>query len=225
MLKTLRRWIERLEPSGERRTIWSDYAKKNSYSSEEALAKRDFIDSFVRTVRPKKLWDVGCNTGDYSCTALDAGAELVVGFDADHGALDCAVQRARREHRNFLPLYLDVANPAPSQGWAQLERRGLRERADACAVMALAVIHHLAIGRNIPLPSVIAWLVQLAPQGVIEFVPKTDPMIQNLLQLREDIFDNYHESVFLQTLQESAEIVASIVVSASGRRLFWYRKR
>ena len=48
--------------------------------------------------------------------------------------------------------------------------------------------NHLAIGRNIPLPQVVAWLCGLAPRGVIEFVRKDDPTVQQMLSLREDIF-------------------------------------
>jgi ribosomal protein L11 methylase PrmA len=40
------------------------------------------------------LWDLGCNTGEYSELALSSGATDVVGFEADHGALDQAFARA-----------------------------------------------------------------------------------------------------------------------------------
>lgn len=225
MLTGLRRWISRLEPVGENKSVWSDYATDNSYAIGEARAKREFVASFVAKVQPEMLWDIGCNTGDYSCVALDAGARLVVGFDGDHRALDLAVERARIEKLNFLPLYLDAANPTPSQGWAQQERPGLFQRGEADGLLALALVHHLAIGRNIPLPSIVQWLVQLSPQGIIEFVPKTDPMVRRLLQLREDIFDDYHEETFVEALLAEAEIVSETTLSASKRRLFWYQKR
>ena len=225
MLSGLRRWIGGLEPSGEKKTVWSDYARDNSYASNEARLKREFVASFAAALRPSLLWDIGCNTGDYSEVALDAGAGLVVGFDADQRALDLAVARGRAEDLNFLPLYLDAANPPPSQGWAQQERPGLSQRAECEAILALAIVHHLAIGRNIPLPAVVNWLVGMAPQGVIEFVQKSDPMVQRLLQLRDDIFEDYQESTFMQALEARADIVKSLTVSASGRRLFWFRRR
>jgi ribosomal protein L11 methylase PrmA len=170
------------------------------------------------------LWDIGCNTGDYAGVALAAGVDAVVGFDFDQGALEIAFSRAKEENLNFLPLFLDAANPPPSQGWAQGERLGLGQRANADALMALALIHHLAIGRNIQLPAAVDWLVGLAPVGVIEFVQKTDPMVQTLLQLREDIFDDYSEETFLNTIQRRADIVHVETVSANGRRLFWYTR-
>jgi ribosomal protein L11 methylase PrmA len=168
----------------------------------------------------RMVWDIGCNTGDYSVAALQAGARSAIGFDFDQGALDIAFDRARSERRNFLPLFLDATNPAPDQGWSQAERRGLGARAAADAVLALALIHHMAISKNVPLDQVVSWLTSLAPSGVIEFVPKSDPMVVELLRLRADIFPDYNEEQFVRSLQQRARIVASETVSASGRKLF-----
>ena len=61
----------------------------------------------------------------------------------------------------ILPLLLDLANPSPAQGWAQPERLSLEQRGPADAVMALALVHHLAIGRNLPLDRIAAFLSRL----------------------------------------------------------------
>ena len=98
------------------------------------------------------------------------------------------------------------------------------QRAGADGILALAVVHHLCIGRNIPLQEVIDWLVAMAPEGVIEFVQKSDPMVQSLLRLREDIFDDYNEETFLRHLGRKASIVRSETVSGANRRLFWFRR-
>ena len=121
----------------------------------------------------------------------------MIGFDFDQGSLDLAFDRARSEKLAFTPLFLDVTNPAPDQGWGQAERRGLRARAKADGVLALALIHHVAIAKNVPLGDVVGWLTDMAPRGVIEFVPKTDPMVVELLKLREDIFPHYDEEHFV----------------------------
>ena len=225
MLVQLKDWIERLEPLNTGKTVWGDYAKSHSYSSDEVLKKRDFIAKFVESVQPQLVWDLGCNTGDYSTVALQAGAQFVTGFDFDQKALELAFLRAKEEKLTFLPLFFDAANPSPNQGWAEKERRGLKARASADAILALAFIHHLAISRNIPLPDLIMWLTGFAPQGVIEFIPKSDPMVQQLLSLREDIFDDYSEERFLHYLSQSTQIIDSQVVSDSGRRLIWYSRQ
>jgi hypothetical protein len=224
MLTSLRDWIADLHPRDTGPSVWSAYSTQHSYSDAEAAAKRDFVGAFTAAAKPGILWDLGCNTGNYSKVALNSGAQLAVGFDADHGALEFAYDRARAEDLNFLPLYLDATNPPPSQGWAECERRGLSARAPADGILALALIHHLAIARNIPLEQVVNWLLGLAPQGVIEFVPKNDPMVQRLLQLREDIFPNYSADEFLRLLSSRAQIVSRETISKTGRQLIWYSR-
>jgi ribosomal protein L11 methylase PrmA len=224
MLHQLRSWIAGLHPAGDRGTVWQDYADTHSYSQEEHQKKKAFVSAFVESVRPGMLWDIGCNSGDFSDVALQSGAGTVIGFDFDQGALDAAFVRAKEGGMNFLPLFQDATNPSPDQGWRQAERNGLGERRDADALLGLALIHHLAIGRNIPLPDVIDWLTGFAPQGVVEFVPKDDPMIQRMLMLREDIFDGYDYDRFSNQLNTRARIVREQRVSQSGRMLVWYER-
>lgn len=219
MLHGLRRWIDRLTPADRKKTTWQDYARSHSYSSDEAAAKRSFVEDFARTARVAHVWDIGCNTGDYAVAALEAGAAIAIGFDADHGALDLAFARARESGARFLPLFLDATNPSPAQGWAQAEREGLDARASADGVLALAVVHHLAITRNLPLAGIVRWLTGLAPRGVIEFVPKDDPMVQQLLALRPDIFPDYREDAFLAHVRTAARVERTARVSGAGRLL------
>ena len=117
---------------------------------------------------------------------------------------------------------MDAANPSPAQGWAQAERKGLRERANADALIALAIIHHIAIGRNVPLDMAVDWIVGLAPIGVIEFPSKDDPMVRTLLANRDDIFPDYTEEAFLAAVSGRARIVRQAHVSDNGRLLVWY---
>ena len=218
-LTDLRDWIAGLEPKNRGPTVWSDYTKSNSYAPQEEALKQEFVADFVRHRKPLQVWDLGCNSGAYAAVCLKAGADYIVGFDSDHGALDLAFRRAQEEQLRFLPLFLDIANPSPSQGWAQRERYGLRERASADGVIALALIHHMSIGGNVPLAGAVGWLVGLAPRGVIEFVPKKDPMVQELLRFREDVFPNYTQENFLRELQTLASVERRETSSSTGRLL------
>ena len=222
MLRGLRKWIAGLEIKSRDKSVWQDYATDNSYADEEVARKRQFVAEFVSAVKPRLLLDIGCNTGDYSELALQSGAELAVGFDFDPGALEQGTRRAQVRQLNFLPLHLDACNPSPDQGWLQSERRGFLQRANGDAMLALALVHHLAIARNTPLDQTVGWLTDRAPAGVIEFVPREDAMVQRLLQLREDLFDDYDAAVFESLLADRARIHKSEQVSASGRTLYWY---
>jgi len=221
MLTGLRNYIAKLELS-KSATVWQNYADDNSYAKIQADEKRQFVCEMVEATNPDVLFDLGCNSGDYSQAALDAGAGSVVGFDFDQGALEHAYKRFDAADAPVLPLWLDAANPSPSQGWAQSERKGLAERSKADALIALAFIHHIVIGRNIPLDMAIDWLIGMAPVGIIEFPSKNDPMVNRLLSQREDIFPDYEESNFLSILGSKAKIVRSQHLSQDGRLLIWY---
>ena len=214
--------LHRRTPAQGDATVWGDYAGDNSYADAEAAAKRRFVSEMVAATRPGLLLDLGCNSGDYSCAALEAGAGRVIGFDFDHGALERAFARFDAARADLLPLWLDAANPSPSQGWGQAERQGLAERARADALIALAFIHHIAIGRNVPLDMALDWLLAMAPVGVIEFPPKSDPMVQRLLSQRDDIFPDYDEANFLALLGARARVVRAGHLSEGGRLLVWY---
>ncbi|HEX2134911.1 MAG TPA: class I SAM-dependent methyltransferase [Microvirga sp.] len=222
LLVQLRHKIQGLEPRDTGRTVWGDYEHTHTYDSSEEQAKKRFVAAFCEAVKPKLLWDVGCNTGEYSEVALSAGAGEVVGFDFDQGALERAYARASHKALPLLPLFQDAANQSPDQGWNGSERKGLANRAQADGLLALAFEHHLAIGRNVPLDRVVDWLVSHAPRGVVEFVQKSDPTVQRMLALREDIFDRYEEAAFESALAARARIVRSEVVSTAGRKLYWF---
>ncbi len=222
-LVQLRNWIAGLAPKDTGKTVWGGYAGDNTYDETEAGEKKAMVAEFVTSTQPRLLLDLGCNSGDYSALALRSGAKKALGLDADHGALEQAFARAQAEDLDFLPLFQDSANPSPGQGWNGKERKGLAERCDQVdAVMALAFEHHLAIGRNIPLPDVIGWITSLAPRGLIEFVRKDDPTVRKMLALRDDIFDSYSLEEFTAALQRRARIVAQRSVSHTGRELFWF---
>lgn len=224
LLTELRNWIASLE-SRRHRSYWNDYAVDNSYDKTSREAKHSFIARFVAEHSIRTLLDIGGNSGDYSITALDAGASHSVVLDSDLDALDVAYMRSRDKYPGLLPLVMDCSDPSPSLGWNQAERSGLLERAKFDAVLALAVSHHLAIGRNIPPRSLVEWLVGLAPHGVVEFVPKEDPMVKRMLTLREDVFHDYDEAHFLAYLKNVADVTSIERLGVGGRIIISYRRK
>jgi len=225
VLQGMRTWVDGLKPRGIGGGAWSDYAERASYLPEETEAKRTFVTRYAEQHKPVELFDLGCNTGSYSQTALLTGVTgHVIGFDFDAGALEAAVARADDHQLDFLPLFLDAMNPSSDLGWAQKERRGFKNRAKADGLLALAFLHHIVIGRNVPIAQAVEWLISLAPSGVVEFVPKQDSMVQLMLTHRDDIFPTYHIDAFRHELMRWALIVNERIVSGSGRTLFEYQR-
>ena len=91
--------------------------------------------------------------------------------------------------------------------------------------MALALIHHLAISNNVPLPSVAAFFASLASGLIIEFVPKTDPKVRVLLATREDVFPDYTREGFEAAFASHFAIEATTPLAESERILYRMRRR
>jgi len=102
----------------------------------------------------------------------------------------------REGEANILPLWLDLTNPSPAIGWEHSERASLLERGPADVVMALALVHHLAISNNLPLSRIAAFFARISENVIIEFVPKEDSQVQRLLSSRKDIFNDYTRQGF-----------------------------
>jgi ribosomal protein L11 methylase PrmA len=223
-LRSMRGLVAGLEPPASQNSPWQDYERNAQYTPDERAAKARFVASAVSASGAQTVWDLGCNSGEYSEIALANGARLSIGLEPDAGALNAAFKRAETRKLNFLPLSVDLVNPSPSAGWRQRERLGLSERANADFVLCLALLHHLVLGRNLPLPEVLGWLVSLAPHGVLEFVPKSDPMAHQLLTWKPTIAPDYELDVVREVLGSMARITREKVVTSSGRTLFAYSR-
>lgn len=225
VLTELRAWISGLKSGRPHATFWNEYATENSYSAHMKRVKEAFIADWASaSVKGGTVWDIGGNTGDYSAAAIKAGASAAIVFDADLDSLEKAYERRKAGLPGLLPLLIDIADPSPGMGWRQKERKGLDQRTKPEGVMALAVIHHLAIGRNLPLEEIIDWFVTTAPRGIIEFVPKTDPMVAEMLLLREDVFSDYDEAHFRSYLGSRAKITREHTFAENGRLIVSYER-
>ncbi len=101
------------------------------------------------------------------------------------------LQVRKEKTTHLLPLLLDLTNPSAASGWNNEERQSFKERGPLDLVMALALIHHLAISNNVPLERVAESFAGMGKWLIIEFVPKNDSQVQRLLSSRLDIFDHY----------------------------------
>ena len=166
------------------------------------------------------VWDLGCNDGRFS-RLVAASAQTVVAMDSDTGSIDRLYGELRQEKRtNILPLLMNVANPSPSQGWAQRERASLTDRARPDLTLALALVHHLVISANVPLSSVVEWMAGIARELVIEFISKDDPMVQRLLLNKDDTYGDYRRDAFEQYLERRFKIESRAELPGGTRTLY-----
>jgi hypothetical protein len=226
LVDSLERAVSRLswEPGS---SPWVGYYEEaESYSPEAADHKLELVQKLLAEADPRSVWDLGANTGRFSRLAAERGIPTVA-FDLDAGAVERAYRETRRagESALLLPLVLDLSNPSSSLGWAGRERMSLAERGPADLVMALALVHHLAIGNNVPLPEVASYLHELGRWALVEFVPKQDPKVAELLAVREDVFPHYTREGFERAVAEHFETVRREEIRGSGRVLYLLRGR
>jgi hypothetical protein len=219
LIDSLRSAVEKLtwDPQA---TPWSDYYQECSYSSQALEHKQQLVRQYLEAIHPRTVWDLGANTGTFSHTATGLGA-FAVAFDSDPGAVETCY-RACRDARdaNLMPLLLDLTNPSPGLGWELAERASFLDRGPADTVLALALVHHLAIANNSPLARIAAFLAKLGDSLIIEWVPRSDPQVQRMLTTREDIFDEYTREAFERAFSRHFRITCHSEVEDTGRILY-----
>jgi hypothetical protein len=150
----------------------------------------------------------------------------VIAFDQDPGVVEYHWRNLSAEARaSVLPLVMDLTNPSPAIGWAHAERRSLLQRGPADVAMALALVHHLAIGNNVPLSRVAELFAAAGNRVVVEFVPREDPMVRQLLASRRDIFTDYTIESFRGAFGERFTTLDESPVTDSLRTLFLLERR
>ncbi|MGH9465153.1 MAG: SAM-dependent methyltransferase [Thermoanaerobaculia bacterium] len=223
LCESLERAIRRPRWRGQA-SMWSEYYGDTNYSAAAFAHKRELVGDFLSRVRPASLWDLGANTGLFSRQAAAAGIPTLA-FDADPVAVELAFRECRRlGERRVLPLCLDLTNPSPALGWAHAERASLVERGPAGAVLALALVHHLAIGNNVPLQSVAALIARLTGAAIVEWVPKEDSQVKRLLASREDVFREYARGPFEAAFTAHFALAAQAPIRDSCRILYLFQR-
>ncbi|MBI1860522.1 MAG: class I SAM-dependent methyltransferase [Deltaproteobacteria bacterium] len=171
LMRQLRRSLERTITTTS--SHWTGYASNpESYEPSQAEDKRRWVESVFARIQPKRVLDVGCNTGDYSILAEKLGAN-VTSVDSDPAVIDRLWQRAQHERLRILPLVVSITQPSPAMGWRNRQARSFVSRCQSSphdTVAMFALLHHLMVRELIPIEEIIAlagdlttrhWIVEL----------------------------------------------------------------
>ena len=207
------------------KTEWGEYYTFTNYTKGAFSDKGKFITQITKRIKPKLVWDLGANDGYFSRLAGKYGAQ-VVAFDIDPVAVEKNyLQIKKKKETNLLPLLIDLTNPTGDYGWANKERPMMVKQSRPDMVMALALVHHLAIGNNVPLNKIAEYFASLGKYLIIEFVPKEDSKVRKLLASREDIFLDYKQTVFERVFAKYFKLVNKHIVKGSMRTLYLYENK
>jgi len=224
IIESLKRTVQSLKwkPKG---TQWAEYYTFTNYTNRAFQQKEEIISKIIKAAKPKTVWDIGANDGKFSRIASASGA-LTTSFDIDPASVEKNYLQCKANgETRILPLLMDWTNPSPGIGWSNEERMSIVERGPVDMVLALAFVHHIAIGNNVPLDMIARLLADLCKSLIIEWVPKEDSQVKKLLLNREDIFKNYTEQGFLSTFSRYFIIDSKIPLEDSARIIFCMRHK
>lgn len=205
-------------------TEWGDYYSFTNYNKTSFNNKKVVIEKYLKKIKPKSVWDLGANNGEFSRIASNLNIPTVA-FDIDPKAVEINYRITKQKNEKFmLPLRIDLTNPSSAIGWANDERKTLAERGPVDLVMALALIHHLAISNNLPFAKIAKYFSTLGKYLVIEFVPKEDSKVKILLSTRIDIFSEYDQKSFEKEFSKYFKILDKNNLKNSKRVLYLMNK-
>ncbi len=226
MYNRLRRTLQSVRPKQFRKTLWSDYMESHSYPEGAFKAKEEFLRNFINECQPRKVLDVGSNTGYFSTLVSSSGAKTVA-IDSDPACMGLLWQRAKSENLNILPLVVDLSRPSAAIGWRNSKCAAFIDRADHAfdTVLMLALLHHLMITERIPVEEVLDLASEMTTRWlVIEFVAPQDEMAKTLTRGRDNLYVDLTLSAFEAACQCRFHIIRSRHLNGTHRWLYLLEK-
>jgi 2-polyprenyl-3-methyl-5-hydroxy-6-metoxy-1,4-benzoquinol methylase len=202
------------------RSNWSHYYQESILSTEYLSQKEKIVMDIADQVSADTVIDLGANDGHFS-KLFAKKFRQVIAVDSDSRSISNLYLHVQ-EHKikNILPLVIDLSNPSPALGFANNERSSFTSRCKPDLVLCLALIHHLVIGKNIPLHFIADYFASFAPQLIIEFVPKQDEKVKQMLKTRKDVFMDYDKKTFENSFGRHYEFKRKELVEGTFRTIY-----
>lgn len=207
---------------------WGDYYNNTNYDDKALRHKIKLVSDYIDNIKFKRddiLFDIGANDGKFSRIAAKKNIN-VISYDFDINCINHNYNMIKEsKEENILPLFLDVTNPTPDIGFGLVERKSINSRGNVRCVMALALIHHIAISNNVYFDDIGKWFSKLGNYLIIEFVPKDDSKVEKLLRTRKDIFDWYDINTFEECMCKYFKIIKKDNIKSSKRVIYLMRAK
>lgn len=165
---------------------WVTYGNSRAhYSGNAKKNKHQVVARWIERLKPSWVIDLGANTGEFVNIAVDHGAN-VIAVDSDHDCIDY-IYKNSTGNAHVYPVIANLGDLCGGSGWLGSEHSGLMDRLTGMGdvVMALALLHHLAISESIPLDYVAEMIAKLTKTyAMVEFLGEDDPLLCDLSQQR-----------------------------------------
>jgi SAM-dependent methyltransferase len=191
----VRRRVEKLNVAVTGSAYATYYEDKGEAFSREPQPewtnKQRVVNDALSRFKPGSVLDLGSNAGWFSMLAATHGCS-VVAVDLDEASIDRLYSTARREGLSVIPLVVNLAAPIPERFALKFEKEpslsaiGSDEPVVSSPVkrlrcdmtLALAIVHHLALGQGMSFEQIAKLFDALSRDQVcVEFVDMQDRMI------------------------------------------------
>jgi hypothetical protein len=202
-------------------STWSSYYEEASQRNDYLEQKKKIITEWTSNLATvKTAADLGANEGAFS--QLLASKDItVLAADFDPYCINSLYNSIKASgEKNIQPLILNLANPSPAIGVNNEERASFTDRAKPDLVIALALIHHLAIGRNIPFDKIAWFFHSMTGRLIIEFVPAEDEKVKLMLSQKQISFPDYDIPGFEFSFSHYFAIEKKETITGSNRVLY-----
>lgn len=187
-LYALLRWFLKGASAKDAKSTWGDYTQERAHYTDAASDfKRKLVGHWLVQCAPEWVIDFGCNTGEFSNLALEAGAR-VIAIDLDHEAIQKLYRQLKVKGVPVYPVVANLDDLSGGRGWAGREFPGLvmRLTGSSDVAMMLALVHHLAISASVPYSEIAKLAAQMTKKYVIvELLDASDPLVVLLAQQRD----------------------------------------
>ncbi|RYY24919.1 MAG: class I SAM-dependent methyltransferase [Chitinophagaceae bacterium] len=202
---------------------WNTYYAETILSEQYLEHKKNIVNELLDPLQITSALDIGSNDGYFS-NLLSRKDVRVSAIDNDAPSINRLYLQCKKESLNILPLVVDITDPTPAKGFENRERSSFLQRSGSELIIALALIHHLVIAKNIPLSILAAFFSKHTKWLLIEFVPKNDPKVMAMLATREDVFTDYNEDHFQKIMSLHFDMLSKRIVPGTTRVIYLYKK-
>ncbi|MHA8078895.1 hypothetical protein [Aquirufa antheringensis] len=204
-------------------TYWENYYEKDIETPEYLADKELTIKHILDDLKPARILDLGANTGKFSEIACEK-AKNVIALEFDTNCVDTIEQLiTETKNEKLQTLVGDLSQTSPDFGLLGKEHPSIFTRAKSDLVMALALVHHLALTKMIPFELITDLLYEFSSKYVlVEFIEKTDRKVIHLLKNNPRYYPNKEE--FEQIIQQKYKLLQKKTLDKSVRTLYLLEK-
>jgi len=218
--------IKRLHIKSSGRTTWNNYYDETILSNQYLEQKEIIFRELMSDVDVENALDLGCNNGYFSKIIAEHQVP-VVAVDFDGPSINhFYLSEKNKLPSAILPLCIDLTNPSPAIGIHNDERSTFLERAKSDLVIALAIVHHLVLSKNIPMADVALMLANLTRKAlIVEFVPLSDPKSQQLIENKTEYHKPYDANAFELCFSDYFEMERKEIIPQTDRILYRMKRK